>query len=128
MTSSSSQTNVETSFDSFNIHTTPYKKIGDYEIEVSILIPKELKPGKHPLIVKWHGGGLVSYVPLTPSFFSINPSIRILPHSTIRLTISGYGHRRLRTMVLSLLVSLHYPQQRNRHLAQLPPHTRTQWS
>jgi cephalosporin-C deacetylase-like acetyl esterase len=49
-----------TRFESFHVYRTCYKKIGDHEIEVGILVPKDLKPGKHPLMVKFHGGGLVS--------------------------------------------------------------------
>ncbi|KAF2676810.1 alpha/beta-hydrolase [Lentithecium fluviatile CBS 122367] len=52
-------TTGETRFDSFHVFRTPFKKIGDHDIEVGILVPKDLKPGKHPLIVKFHGGGLV---------------------------------------------------------------------
>jgi cephalosporin-C deacetylase-like acetyl esterase len=53
-------TTPATRFDRFNMYSTSYKKIRDHEIEVGILVPKELKPGKCPVIVKWHGGGLVS--------------------------------------------------------------------
>lgn len=52
-------TTAETRFDSFNVYRTSYKKIGDHDIEAGILVPKDLKPGKVPLIVKFHGGGLV---------------------------------------------------------------------
>jgi cephalosporin-C deacetylase-like acetyl esterase len=58
-------TTGETRFDSFHIYRIPFKKVGDHEIEVGILVPKDLKPGKHPLIVKYHGGGLVSFAILT---------------------------------------------------------------
>jgi len=54
-------TTPATRFDSFNVYRTSYKQIGNHEIEVGILVPKDLKPGRHPLIVKFHGGGLVSY-------------------------------------------------------------------
>jgi len=54
------RTTAATRFDSFHLYRTSYKKIGDHEIEVSILVPKGITPGKHPLLVKWHGGGLVS--------------------------------------------------------------------
>lgn len=54
------RTTPETRFDSLNVYTTSYKKIGDHEIEVNILVPKGISPGKYPLMVKWHGGGLVS--------------------------------------------------------------------
>jgi len=54
------RTTAATRFDSFNLYRTSYKKIGDHEIEVNVLVPKDLTPGKHPMFVKWHGGGLVS--------------------------------------------------------------------
>ena len=47
-------------FDGFDVHCTHYKKVNNtHEIEVGILIPKDLKPGPHPVFVKFHGGGLV---------------------------------------------------------------------
>jgi cephalosporin-C deacetylase-like acetyl esterase len=54
------RTTAATRFDSFNIYTTSYKKIGDHEIEVNVLVPKGISPRKHPVMIKWHGGGLVS--------------------------------------------------------------------
>lgn len=53
-------TTPETRFDSFTIHRTSYKEVNNQPIDVGILVPKSLKPGKHPLLVKFHGGGLVS--------------------------------------------------------------------
>jgi cephalosporin-C deacetylase-like acetyl esterase len=50
-------------FDSFDAFRTSYKKIGDHEIEVGILVPKDIKPGKTPVMVKFHGGGLVCQFP-----------------------------------------------------------------
>jgi cephalosporin-C deacetylase-like acetyl esterase len=58
-------TTPATRFDSFHVYRTSYKKIGEHEIEVGILVPKDLKPGKHPLMVKFHGGGLVSSTYIT---------------------------------------------------------------
>lgn len=52
-------TTPENRFDSFNVYRTSYKKVKDHSIEVGILVPKNLKPCKHPLLVKFHGGGLV---------------------------------------------------------------------
>ena len=52
-------TTAETRFDSFRVFRTSFKKIGNHDIDVGILVPKDLKPGKHPVIVKYHGGGLV---------------------------------------------------------------------
>lgn len=55
-------------FDSFHVYRTSYKKIGSHEIEVGILVPKDLKSGKHPIMVKFHGGGLVPHPQhLTPT-------------------------------------------------------------
>lgn len=52
-------TSPATRFDDFDIHTTTYKRIGNHEIAVGILVPRKIKPGKHPLLVKFHGGGLI---------------------------------------------------------------------
>lgn len=52
-------TTAATRFDTFNFYQTSYKKIDNHKIEVDILVPKGISPGKHPLLVKWHGGGLV---------------------------------------------------------------------
>lgn len=49
-------------FDSFDIYQTFYKKIQCHEIEVGILIPQGLKPGLHPVFLKFHGGGCVSSI------------------------------------------------------------------
>lgn len=54
------RTTPATRFDSFHIYETSYKNIGDHEIEVNVLVPKDIKPGKCPVMMKWHGGGLVS--------------------------------------------------------------------
>jgi cephalosporin-C deacetylase-like acetyl esterase len=54
------RTTAATRFDSFNLYTTSYKKIRDHEIEVNVLVPKTITPGKRPIFIKWHGGGLVS--------------------------------------------------------------------
>lgn len=54
------RTTAATRFESFNVYRTFYKKIGDHEIEANVLVPKGIKPGKRPVMIKWHGGGLVS--------------------------------------------------------------------
>lgn len=63
-------TTPSTRFSSFHIHTTAYKRIGPHSIDVSILVPKSLKPGKHPLFVKFHGGGLITGDALYPDWFA----------------------------------------------------------
>lgn len=45
----------------FNVTSATYQTIGDHNITVDVLIPKDLKPGKqHPVIIRFHGGFLVS--------------------------------------------------------------------
>ncbi len=63
------RTTASTRFSSFQIHTTPYKRIGTHTIDANFLIPKTLKPGKSPLLVKFHGGGLVLGDALYPDWF-----------------------------------------------------------
>jgi cephalosporin-C deacetylase-like acetyl esterase len=58
-------TTAATRFDSFNLYQTSYKKIGHHEIQVIILVPKDIASGKRPVFVRWHGGGLVSTTLLT---------------------------------------------------------------
>lgn len=46
---------------SFDVRSIVYYKIQDHEVSVDVLIPKDLKPeGKRPVIVRFHGGFLVS--------------------------------------------------------------------
>lgn len=49
-------------FSPFQIHSTSYKTVNEHSIGVDVLVPKGLKPGsqKHPLMVRFHGGFLVS--------------------------------------------------------------------
>ncbi|KAF2445387.1 alpha/beta-hydrolase [Karstenula rhodostoma CBS 690.94] len=83
----------EKRFNSFDIYRTHYKKIHNHEIEVGILIPKDLKPGLHPVFVKFHGGGCVSGTWAYPNWFAnwlvplvhrnnaiiVSPNYRLLP-------------------------------------------------
>ncbi|KAF2029909.1 alpha/beta-hydrolase [Setomelanomma holmii] len=81
-------TTPATRFDSFAVYRTSYKKIGNHEIEVGILVPKDLEPGKHPVIVKFHGGGLITGDCLYPDWLAAffiplihrNSAITILPN------------------------------------------------
>lgn len=57
-------------FDPFHIHTTSYKTVNGHPIGVDVLIPKELKSGKRPLLVRFHGGYLVTGASLFPFFFT----------------------------------------------------------
>jgi acetyl esterase/lipase len=108
-------------FDPFNIYTTSYKEVNNHKIAVSILIPKTLSPSpspsssnqnptpnqkekkqpqkkKHPLFVKFHGGGFVQGTALHGPWFTswLVPfllrahAITILPN--YRLIPEANGH------------------------------------
>lgn len=91
-------TTGKTRFDSFNVHRGYYKQIRGHQIEVGVLVPKTLKPGKHPLLVKFHGGGLVTGTALYPDWFAaffvpfvhrtssivVLPNYRLLPEHSGR--------------------------------------------
>lgn len=47
---------------------TPYKTIAHHEIRTDVLVPETPLSGKRPVIVRFHGGGLVSF-PLSLSPF-----------------------------------------------------------
>jgi len=52
----------------FDVITASYKAIDNQPISVDVQIPKIVKPGKHPLLVRFHGGGLVRHLsPLSDS-------------------------------------------------------------
>lgn len=68
-------------FPGFTSVATPYKKVGDHEILAGILIPEELSAGKHPVIVRFHGGFLVG-VPFVPSRFCYGCAYQVRPQFT----------------------------------------------
>lgn len=84
----SHRTTAATRFDTFDLYRTSYKKIGTHEIEVNVLVPKDIKPGAHPVVVKWHGGGLSTGTAAYPDWFAgyfvpfiqRNSAITILPN------------------------------------------------
>lgn len=51
---------VSSKFDAFNVKNVVYKELNKHEIPASVLIPKDAQPGKHPVMVRWHGGGFVT--------------------------------------------------------------------
>lgn len=50
-------------FANFDIIQTTYKKVNDHEIRADFVIPKSEFKGKRPVIVRFHGGGLVGFKP-----------------------------------------------------------------
>lgn len=59
-------------FDQFNITDVEYKKINGHAIETSILVPKAATDGNRPvpILVHFHGGGLVLGSRLFEPWFS----------------------------------------------------------
>lgn len=51
---------VDPKLEGFNIIQATYKTVGDHDIRTDILVPKTPSSGKRPVIIRFHGGGLVS--------------------------------------------------------------------
>lgn len=83
-------------FSPFNVSEAIYKTVNGQNIPAYVLIPKEIKPGNHPVIIRWHGGFLITGSALYPDWFAnwtvdwalshsaimIAPNHRLLPEST----------------------------------------------
>lgn len=46
--------------DAFRRQEVSYKQLDGHDFQASILVPKDVRQGTCPLIVRWHGGGLVN--------------------------------------------------------------------
>ncbi|KAF2090553.1 alpha/beta-hydrolase [Saccharata proteae CBS 121410] len=82
-------------FAGFDIHDATYKRVNDQPIDLSILVPKQIQPGPRPVLVKFHGGGLVTGSRLYKDWFHtwilqyatrhsaiiVTPDYRLLPES-----------------------------------------------
>ncbi|KAM0713401.1 hypothetical protein Q7P37_010363 [Cladosporium fusiforme] len=44
----------------FSVQDAVYKTVNGHEISASVLLQEPIQSGKHPVIVRWHGGGLVN--------------------------------------------------------------------
>ncbi|KAJ5369493.1 hypothetical protein N7509_014105 [Penicillium cosmopolitanum] len=80
----------------FDLIQTPYKKVGTHEIRTDILIPKTAPTSPRPIILRYHGGGLVMgdslFLPFFPHWLSdlatkhnaiiVSPNYRLLPEAT----------------------------------------------
>lgn len=86
-------------FKDFDIISTPYKTVGEHEIQVNVLIPRKLAERPEadcPVILRFHGGGFVTGDSLFPDWFPtwqvelalahnaivVTPNYRFLPEST----------------------------------------------
>ena len=80
----------------FNLVDIDYKKVNGTPVPASILIPKNAEPGKHPVLVRWHGGCFITGHRLFPEWLGewilnlalsrkailITPDYRLLPEAT----------------------------------------------
>ncbi|RHZ49385.1 uncharacterized protein CDV56_103392 [Aspergillus thermomutatus] len=80
----------------FNLIQTHYKQVGDHPIRADFIIPPSTFTGKRPVIVRFHGGGLITGDSLLMEWFPIwllqlakkhdavivSPNYRLLPEST----------------------------------------------
>lgn len=82
-------------FNPFEITDVVYKTINSHPIHASILIPHGIQPGKHPLMVRFHGGGFIEGVRLGDWFrpwlldfcaregaILVSPDYQLIPEST----------------------------------------------
>ncbi|KAI9373622.1 alpha/beta-hydrolase [Aspergillus egyptiacus] len=92
-------------FDAFHIISVGYKTVHGHTITVDVLYPKSLNEPSHqqllsvprPVLLRYHGGGLIAGSSLFPPFFSpwylelaqehsaiiVSPNYRLLPESTV---------------------------------------------
>ncbi|KAB8302383.1 hypothetical protein EYC80_005807 [Monilinia laxa] len=89
-------------FSQFDVSVVTYKTVQNHNIQTYILIPKNISPGPHPVIVKIHGGGSVSGSGIQPNWFAtylltlalqnsaiiLAPNYRLLPESSAPEMIS----------------------------------------
>lgn len=52
--------------DGFDVLQTNFKHVGGHPIRADVLVPQKPHTGKRPVILHFHGGGLVSYFPRKP--------------------------------------------------------------
>ncbi|KAI9042748.1 alpha/beta hydrolase [Aspergillus affinis] len=56
-------------FANFNVIQSSYKRVGNHDIGVDMIIPRTVSTGKRPLIARFHGGGLVTGDSLYEAWF-----------------------------------------------------------
>ncbi|KAH8430694.1 alpha/beta hydrolase [Aspergillus melleus] len=95
-----SNNTVPTTLAQFQILTTTYKTVHGHDITTDILIPRSLSTNTpqtpRPILLRYHGGGLIAGSSLFPAFFNpwylelaethgtiiISPNYRLLPEAT----------------------------------------------
>ncbi|KAF2871075.1 Alpha/Beta hydrolase protein [Massariosphaeria phaeospora] len=77
----------ESMFNNFTVFKESFKTVGSHDIGAAILVPKNVQPGKRPVIVNLHGGFLVNGHSLFAPFFS--PWVLKLALEESAVVISG---------------------------------------
>lgn len=87
-------------FDNFNVFTTSYKRISNHDISVDVVYKKGLTShgsDTQPIIIRFHGGGLITADSMFPDFFGgwllelasrnraiiVSANYRLLPESNV---------------------------------------------
>ncbi|VUC20524.1 unnamed protein product [Clonostachys rosea] len=73
----------ESLFEPFTVFETTYKTVSAHDIKAAVLIPKNLKPGPHPVIIQIHGGFFATAHSLFAPFFPIWACNLAVEHSAI---------------------------------------------
>ncbi|RDW82780.1 hypothetical protein BP6252_03892 [Coleophoma cylindrospora] len=87
---------VDKLFSGFDVTTPTYKEVNGHKITLDVLVPKDLDPGIYPLIVRFHGGFLISGASLFAEWFQpwlieyallhkaiiVSPDYRLMPEAT----------------------------------------------
>ena len=47
-------------FAAFDVKDVSYAEVKGNPTPASVLVPKNLSPGGHPIMVRWHGGGFAT--------------------------------------------------------------------
>ncbi|KAJ6172650.1 hypothetical protein N7470_001717 [Penicillium chermesinum] len=68
-------------FEGFELLQTPYKTVQGHDIRVDVLVPRTSVTGKRPIIVRFHGGGLVTITLHHPTPTGTNQNIQIIGDS-----------------------------------------------
>ncbi|KAF4631454.1 hypothetical protein G7Y89_g6673 [Cudoniella acicularis] len=70
-------------FSQFNITSTPYKTVNKQEIPAYVFIPKDVKSGPRPIIVRFHGGFFIAGDAIYPDWAAQWSLDYTLKHSAI---------------------------------------------
>lgn len=86
---------VSVKFSVFNLVDIDYKHVNGTPIPATILVPKAIKSGKHPVLVRWHGGCFITGHRMYPEWLGtwilelalannaiiITPDYRLMPEA-----------------------------------------------